>query len=421
MIHYTVNKPVKVKVWFTDTEIRILFDRILPKLISLISDDTKKNHWQKFINNANPNYKLDNSINELLLQSSKISNEQIIENSILYVWHNIKRYDLDGLVKAFSDLCEDERIIFTTNTNLPIFPMIVGCMQYVESIRVLFEKYPKRNSEHHGTAHRGSSYQQIIKTQISSLEARLNHTYFPLTSVDEIKKTEVQLRFLKMTQKQDFSNLPEYFNYAKINFGIDSQIVGLSEQEQLIFEQLLDFYNGIKSSKQELLKSVMIVINFRFNKSSLEPLKKAEVIREIIRYTFNDEFTSIRQKRNNEIFYKDDVTKPYKIKTILHDVPIYVTDHGKGNNFLEEFMTIGINTIFGIRSLFDSEAPTIDEANDRYILRNLFSYIRTFSFDRKERRVFYRFFDSILSKYAEGNFPLQKIGHKTTHDLQLHS
>jgi len=417
----SINEPVKIKVWFTEKEIHVLFDRVLPKLLNFISSEEKRDYWQKFINGGNPYKKINDPIKKSLLLSSEISGERVIENSILLVFDRLKKYELQGLVQAFSLLCKDEKTVFTANTNVPIYPVVIECMSYIKSIQSLLTKYPKHTSEHHGTAHRGSSFKKIVETQISSLEARLEHSYFPINSEDEIKKTEIQLRFLKMTLNPEHSNLPEYFNYAKIQYGIDSEIFDLSDQEQMIFEQLLNFCNGVKSSPQELLKSVMIVLNMKFKKSLIDPVEKVAAIREIVRYIFHDELLKIQQKRNHEIFYQDDVFKPYKIKTILHDIPVYVIDHSKGKNFLQEFMTIGLNAIFGIRNLFDPDAPTLEEADEMYIARNFFSFVRRFEFSREERRVFYRLIDVLLLKHAEGKFPLPKIDQKTAHILQFPS
>lgn len=382
------QKNATVRVWFTEEEIHILRNQIFPKLFGFINE-SKRSVWEKLIGSFYPNHSYQKKT--LLSVTPQLIN-QAIKNSILVLYNQVDDNEIDTIVDQFTRLYSNELIILDDKTNVYLCPAVIECFSYINSIKNIFILYPFVNSEHRGTAHRGSSQRKIIQNQIDYLKERLDHHYFSLLAEDEIKKTELQIRFLTMSLDNDHSNLPEYFNYVKINFGLDSGIANFTEHEQKVFDQLLNFYNGLKSSEQELLKSVMTFINYKFNNSELDAVSKANLIREIIRYIFPVEFNKIQRKQNKKIFYSDDVSKAFKIKTIFHDVPIFVVDNNKGKDFLEEFMTIGINAIVGVKSLFDSEAPSLEDAPMFHQLRNFIIFMTMMGFDKVERKIFYRLY-----------------------------
>lgn len=408
MIYSSVSKPINVKVWFTQEIADILLKQIYPKITRLITNQEKKNKFENFVNRFSPCNSLGHPSEESFLLTYQLTTDKIVENSILYTFHELQNYELRGLKKAFLFLCQKSKIGIITETKIPVYIEIIDCLSYIKSIQCLLLQYPKHYSDHRGTAHRSSSLKKLIASQIKTLEGRLDHTYFPITSEKEIEKTKVQLRFLKKTLEKEYSNLPEYFNYVKVQYGLDSALVDMSEDEQQIFDQLLNFYNGIRSSLEELLRSVMIELNFKFSTSTIDPDKKAEAINEVIRYLFHDELRYLQKQKNKAIFLESDVQKPYKIKTILHGIPIFTFDNSSRQNFLLEFMTVGISAIMGIKNLFEPDKPELDYISDIELLHNIIAWKNALGLTREERKVFFYVFNA-LSNYEEGKYPLPEI------------
>jgi len=400
--------PLKISIWFTQEIADILLKQIYPKITSLITNQENKNKFENFVNRFSPYNSLGHPSEESFLLTYQLTTDKIVENSILYNFQELQSYELRGLKKAFLSLCQKSKIGVITETQIPVYIELIDCLSYIKSIQNLLLQYPKHDSDHKGTAHRSSSLKKLITSQIKTLEGRLDHTYFPITSTKEIEKIKVQLRFLKKTLEKEYSNLPEYFNYVKVQYGLDSALVDMSEDEQQIFDQLLNFYNGIKSSIEELLRSVMIELNFKFSTSAIDPNKKAEAINEVIRYLFHDELRCLQKQKNKAIFSKNDVSKAYKIKTILHDIPIFTFDHGGGQDFLSEFMTVGISAIMGIKNLFEPDKPEFENISNIEFLRNIIIWKNALGLTKEERKVFFYLFNA-LSNYEEGKYPLPEI------------
>ena len=400
--------PLKIKIWFTPEIADILLKQIYPKITNLITNQENKNKFENFVNRFSPYNSLDHPSEESFLLTYQLTTDKIVENSILYNFQELQSYELRGLKKAFLSLCQKSKVGVITETQIPVYMEIIDCLSYIKSIQNLLLQYPKHDSDHKGTAHRSSSLKKLITSQIKTLEGRLNHAYFPITFEEEIEKTKVQLRFLKKTLEKEYSNLPEYFNYVKVQYGLDSALVDMSEHQQQIFDQLLNFYNGTRSSIEELLRSVMIQLNFKFSASTIDHSKKAEAINEVIRYLFHDELRCLQKQKNKAIFSKNDVSKPYKIKTILHDMPIFTFDNSGGQDFLTEFMTVGISAIIGIKNLFEPDKPEVEDISNIEFLRNIIIWKNALGLTREERKVFFYLFNA-LSNHEEGKFPLPEI------------
>ena len=73
----------------------------------------------------------------------------------------------------------------------------------------------------------------------------------------------------------------------QIYIGFDNKFLNNSESDIQMLNQLVYFFNGIKTSKEELLKSVTIFLNEKIaNKNNNLYKNYADTIMDIIRYFF---------------------------------------------------------------------------------------------------------------------------------------
>ena len=147
------------------------------------------------------------------------------------------------------------------------------------------------------------------------------------------------------------------------------KLLGATQNEIIGISQVLNFYNGIKSTTKELVRSVMIYCDQVFESDNLNKTDKANHILSIATYFFLDEFNESNKTRNTLTFNKTHIAKPWRVKTILHEVPIFAFKSKKSNDFLQELYEIGFNDMMGFQNLFEPDNPTIDDVSNIYISR----------------------------------------------------
>ncbi len=96
---------VKIKIWFTQEIVDILLKQIYPKITRLITNQEKKNKFENFVNRFSPYNNLGHPSEESFLLTYQLSTDQIIENSILYIFDELQDDELKGLKEAFLPLC----------------------------------------------------------------------------------------------------------------------------------------------------------------------------------------------------------------------------------------------------------------------------------------------------------------------------
>jgi len=169
----------------------------------------------------------------------------------------------------------------------------------------------------------------------------------------------------------EHKNIMEQLNFGKILFGFDMKFLDANNNEQKALEQTTNFYNGAKTKPHELVRSVMIYMDEHFNKSKLDAKEKAEIIMFISRFFYNHELKKAEEGKNILAFNKKHIGKEYRIKTILHDIPIYAYQYKSGNDFLTELIELGFSDMMGLKNILEPDKPTEKEASWFYVGRNV--------------------------------------------------
>ena len=186
----------------------MLINGIISKFLSHFKAKHKK-IWQSKFNiilpKNNLNYKNENDY----LGSNNLKKDDAIINGILQCLPNIEKKDLDYLIEQFSIFSLNNKIKILTIENklIPVYIEIIEALNYILKIDELLSKYPKNYGNHHGTKYRSSSNKNLLETQINILENRLNGAFFTLENENEIKKTQIQIKFMKYSLKEEFKAL----------------------------------------------------------------------------------------------------------------------------------------------------------------------------------------------------------------------
>lgn len=390
-------------VWIPFSYVEILRDEIVPKFLDKFISPDKQERWTNYFNAYLPKTSLGYVAEEAYLEANQLTEYIIALNSLKYSFvNNLDADDYDTLAESFFELISTEKVRVLRENNLAVYKEILDICSYIKQIQTVLKKIPLRRSEYKGTAHT-TKFKSLIKTQINKLKDRLDHPYFPITCEKEINDTKMTLKFLNMCLDEELKNTPEYLNFLNISYGLDSKAFNISEQELQLINVFLNFYNGIKTERIELVQSVAIFINNTFKNLELEDSKKGKLISDIIEVFFKDEIKQYNQANKKRTFSYNakSVAKDTRVKTVLHDTIIYAYG-SSGVDILTEMLTEGFNSILGIKNIFEPEKPTEGEISSIQMIRSLLHMMHEFGISKSELRVMLHLASSlpIISKYS---------------------
>lgn len=371
-------KPnIKFKYFISDKQIQQIENSLIPNFLNNFNFQVREK-FEIYFSKLIPKRTLPFPNSKMYMDKYNISRFDVAYNSIKFIFKDINEDDLQFLAKEFEIFLENNKvaIIQINQQPCPVCFAIIDSLIYIKSIQKILLIYnPLKSNNYQGTKNRGSSELNLIKTQLSNLKNRLNHDYFPITNRYEVEKTELQINFLNYVLN-DSNYLSFWFNCANL-FGLDNKLLELSELEIEAISQLLNFFNGIKTSYEELLKSVCIFLRIQ---SKVLPTNSdlhkqtADSIYNIVVFFLNDVIKKITfNKKNNFQFTHKDMTKEYAIKTILFKTFIYKNKSSNDTKNDFEFLFESIfDFILGKNNVFEKE--TIDDSKEITkftILRNI--------------------------------------------------
>lgn len=389
IIPYKYEIKENYVAWFPSSYIKIFQYEIVPKFLNYFISDDKKERWQKHIDSLIPKTSLGYASEEAYIEANQLTKNIIVLNSLKYIFNDeldFEKYEI--LTDCFLDLISTQKVRIMRDSGIAVYKEIIDICFYIKQIQTVFEKYPLRTSEHKGTAHT-TKFKSLIRTQINKLEDRLSHPYFPVMNQDEIKDTKMILKLLNICLDKERKNIPEYLNFINTAYGLESKILDLKDNELRIIKIFLTFYNGVKTERIELIQSVAILLNDIFIKLDVEANQKAELILSITKVFFTDEIQKYNKdnKKRTFAYNAKSIEKKSRIKTVLHDTFIYAYDSSRGSDIVSEMLTIGLNSILGIKNIFEPDKPTADEISNIQMIRSLIHVKNEFGLSTFELKV----------------------------------
>ncbi|UTJ06647.1 hypothetical protein [Arcobacter roscoffensis] len=387
-----INKNVNASKFITKEHLDILMNQVFNKFLQGFNNQHKK-LWESTLNKLVPKNHLNFNNESDYLEDTKITKLHVINNSILYCLPDLEKNDVEYLINQFNLFTFNNKVKILTKSNTPIYIEIIEVLNYIKSISQIISKYPKYNGNHYGTKHRQSSKKSLLTAQLNTLKSRLDGRFFTLENEEEIKKTKTQIKFIEYSLKKEYENLPEWLNFANTYLGFDHQSFNLTDIEILTFKQLTDFFNGIRTSKEELLKSVMIFLRIKSNiknEDKKQYKELSESIINIVRFFFKDTILEVEKTKNKKtITYNiKNIEKEYIVKTYLSNTPIYTYYNKNTNDALNELITLGFMSMFGLSTIFDEEdiknKEDDKEISTYSLIKALVQIKHEFNFTKKE-------------------------------------
>lgn len=389
IIPYRYEIKENYVAWLPYSYTIIFRDVIVPKFLDKSISNDKKERWQNYIDSLIPKKSLGYVSQEAYIEVNQLTKNIIVLNSLKHVFNDTLNSDsYEMLTACFLELISTEKVRVLRDSGIAIYKEIIDIGFYIRQIQTVLQKYPRRTSEHKGTAHT-TKFKTLIQTQINKLEDRLNHPYFPIINHNEIKDTKMILKLLNMCLDKERKNMPEYLNFINVAYGLESKILNLKENDLKIIRNFLNFYNGIKTERIELVQSVAILLNDVFIKLDIEANQKAELILSITKVFFTDEIQKYNKdnKKRTFAYNAKSIEKESRVKTILHETLVYAYDNSRGSDIIQEMLTIGFNAILGIKNIFEPDKPTEDEISNIQMARSLMHVKNEFGLSTFELRV----------------------------------
>lgn len=402
---------MNIKNFKSKEQITNLINDILKEILNNISDDDKKNSLENVIKQQVPEKTMYFKSPQELCKYYNTSKKGIIENSILLGYPDIDRDFVPKLKQEFRILVRNKKVRIDLASDTPVFNEIFNIMSYAKRINNLLKEYPLQKSTHNGTKATSTSVQNMIKTQISSLEDRLYNPYFKTEDDFEIKKITHQLKVLKKCQEKGFEDLPEIINTAYNIYGLDSKSDESSRIENASLKELTQLFNGTKTTELEILYSFTIFIcehigihNKTFSK------KQADAIYNITYTIFREDIDSLNlgNSRNTFSYNENKMDKKSIQKTIIDNTPIFVYEKKSMQiNALDKLVQIGTHSLLGIKNDYNQDLPSEDEISELQQIKNLIRYLK--SINLIPRYIFFIFsFQQYSSNRLRPYLPLSK-------------
>ena len=132
----------------------------------------------------------------------------------------------------------------------------------------------------------------------------------------------------------------------------------------------------------------MIYIDSQFVRCDLPTKEQAEYILDIVRFFFPSELNRAEKSKKNALaFTRKHIGKPHRIKTILHQVPIFAYTYKDSNDFLLEIFEYALAGLVGMPDLFEHEEDVIEEVPPFTIGRNIAELRQIFCLTKQELHV----------------------------------
>lgn len=233
----------------------------------------------------------------------------------------------------------------------------------------------------------------------------MNDPYFPIEDEAAIEITKTQIKALKLVESGKFSALPEFLNIGEMLFGLESKTFGLSANDLKAIRQLLNFFNGLKTNKEELVRSVMIHLGIYLSHYDDKEVA-AQSVSDITRLFFPDIIKQCEKSSKNYLHYTDKhLDKPSTVKTIFHATPVYRYQYSNGFDLIIEFIEVLFDGVAKMSHLKndDGKLPDEFEINDFVMLKLVVKIMKELELTKEEARTLLGIFS--MSNQQEGKFP----------------
>ena len=364
--------------------IEILQNSILPKFLNLIVNPNKKQMQKTYFAQLIPKDILNITAEEYIKENG-LCTLDIIINSIRHTQIKLSDEEILDISKLLEPLAEKYSLRILTESGTAIYLEVLNIINYIIKIQAIIKSYPKSNANHHGTKHRSSSEKNLIKPHRAHLVERLENPFFAIEDEKLKEITQLQIKYIDLFQTKEHKTLPDAMNWVESIFGLDVKMLDFPTNKLVAMKQVLSLFNGIRTSKEELIKSIMIYIQLQSKLDISDKstnMKYADAIYKFTEYLFMDIFLfDARKKKRTLTFTDKSIIKPYYSKTVINDLPIFAYVVGKQEDFLMKYALEGLASMADVESFDDSNKT---EKSTYKMLRSFYKSFFEYEFSRQD-------------------------------------
>ena len=336
----------------TKQELDFIFNTLMPHNLDKVKDAEYKSKLNLFIDAHNPK-KLTSL--EDKLKEDNLTKEQHHENAfkdtlnyflLELISNKQKRYFSKTQMYEFKD---DIFYLFKYSNFYHIDDYTISIqlymfLGYLNNTFKTLEEYDRDERLSRGTAFMTSNYKDGLESHLTFVRKQLNENV-PYSSMT--KKGEERLKVNRFFIKsfRNHTSIANLFITLNGMYNLDKLDIECSEGERQGLKQVFSHLNGLKTSKEEIVRSFMIKAYFPYyQKDMINKTKLAKIVHNMAQSFFPD-IVYLRKikredKRGNQLRSYTIGLSPkvfkYKlyIKTALNENPIYAYDHNKEYTWL---------------------------------------------------------------------------------------
>ena len=325
----------------TKQEINFIFNILMPLNLELIEEGEYKSKLQLFINAHNPEkvISLETKREEENLTKQQHS-EKAFEDTINYfllekINNKQTRYFSKASIYTFK---EDFIYLLQYNSFYHIEGYIISVQLYkfLEHLSNTFktlEEHSRDERLSRGTAFMTSSYRNGLEKDLNFVNKQLNNNAFSAVTNFDYERLKVSKFSIKTFRNH--TSIANLFITLNAMHSFNILKTDCTEGERAGFKQVFSHLNGLKTSKEEIVRSFMIKAYFPYYKR--ETINKSRLAK-IVHKMAENFFPNVVYLRSSGSYTIGLSPKVFKynlyIKTALNENTIYAYDHKKEYTWL---------------------------------------------------------------------------------------
>jgi len=357
----------------TKQEIDFIFNTLMPLNLGKLKDGEYKSKLKLFFDANNPNnlISLDTKLKEEKLTKEQ-HYEKTFKDTIDYFFLELR---LNGQKQYFSKVSLYEfktdilyLLTFNQTYHFEKYNIAVHFYIFLGNLYETFftlEEYDRLERESYGTAFMTSNYKDGLKTHLKDIRKQLDSNQ-PFSVVTELEQDRLNINKLSVKTFSNHIDIANYMITMNAMYNFEDLIIDFSDGHKTGFEQSFDYLNGLKTSKDEIIRSFMIKAYFPYYKrDKINKSKLARIVHKLSENFFSD-IVYIREGGSYTIGLSPKVFHyNVYIKTALIKNTIYAYDHKKEYTWLVKGSVKDALTL--IRKMY------LDEGHDEIVNNPLFN------------------------------------------------
>lgn len=323
-------------------EIDFIFNTLVPLNLDKIEDLKHKSKLQLFLNAHNPE-KL--TFLDTKLEEENITKEQhyekAFEDTINYFFleqiaSKEKRYFSKSNLYNFKD---DIFYLFQYNSFYHYEKYIISVQFYMflgylyNTFKTLAE-YSRDERLSRGTAFLTSSYRDGLEAPLNFVRKQLDENQ-PFSAVTDFEHDRLKISRFSIKTFRNHIDIANFFITLNAMHSFNKLKIEFSDGEKKGFEQVFSYLNGLKTSKDEVIRSFMIKAYFPYyKKETINKSRLAKIVHNLAENFFPN-IVYVREGGSYTIGLSPKVFNyNIYIKTALNENTIYAYDHKKEYTWL---------------------------------------------------------------------------------------